>query len=80
MQLTLDLCEKSTQRPGERVSRQWWEQAGIDLDAEKKRVAPAAEAATDSESKSDLVVKESSGARGSSGAEWSGVEWSGEEG
>ena len=27
----LDLCERSNWRPGLRVSRWWWEQAGIDL-------------------------------------------------
>ena len=67
----LDLCERYTRKPGVRVSRRWWEQAGIDLEGAKKR---AAEAATDSESESDLGGEESSGASGSSGAEWSGVE------
>ena len=69
----LDLCERSTWRPGARVSRRWWEQAGIDLEGEKKR---AAEEATDLDSKldSDSGGEESSGASGSSGAEWSGVE------
>ena len=73
----LDLCERSTWRPGARVSRRWWEQAGIDLEGEKKR---AVEAATDSDSEldSDSGGKESSGASGSSGAEWSGVEWKSE--
>ena len=42
----LDLCERSAQRPGARVSQWWWEQAGIDLEGSKKR---AAEAATDLE-------------------------------
>ena len=27
----MDLCEQATRRPGARVSRQWWEQTGIDL-------------------------------------------------
>ena len=27
----LDLCERSAQRPGERVYRRWWEQDGLDL-------------------------------------------------
>ena len=38
----LDLCERATRRPGVRVSWQWWEQAGIDLEGAKKRVAEAA--------------------------------------
>ena len=41
----LDLCEKYARRQGVRVSRWWWEQAGIDLEGAKNR---AAEAATDS--------------------------------
>ena len=43
----LDLCERSAQWSGARVSRRWWEQAGIDLEGEKKRVI---EAVTDSDS------------------------------
>ena len=35
----LDLCERATRRPGARVSLQWWEQDGIDLEGEKKRAA-----------------------------------------
>ena len=53
------------------MSRRWWEQAGIDLEGEKKR---AAEEATFLESDSGLGREESSGASGSSGAEWSGLE------
>ena len=74
----MDLCEQSTWRPGERVSRWWWDQAGIDLEGAKKR---AAEEATvlESELDSDLNAgpgreEESRGASGSSGAEWSGAE------
>ena len=26
----LDLCERTTKRGGERVSRRWWDQKGID--------------------------------------------------
>ena len=48
----LDLCEQSTQWPVARVSRRWWEKAGIDLEGENKRAA-ATEAATDSKSESD---------------------------
>ena len=50
MQPTLDLCERSTRRPGARVFRWWWEQAGIDLGGGKKR---SAKEATDSESESE---------------------------
>ena len=39
----LDLCERSTRRPGERVSRRWWEHDGIYLEGAKKRAAAAAE-------------------------------------
>ena len=28
----LDLCERSDQRTGVRVSRKWWEQDGLDLE------------------------------------------------
>ena len=38
----MDLCERSTRRPGTRVSRRWWYQAGIKLEGEKKRAAEAA--------------------------------------
>ena len=70
----LDLCERSTRRPGARVSRRWWEQAGIDLEGVKKRAAVEAEEATDSESDLDSGGEELSGASGSSGVEWSGAE------
>ena len=67
----LDLCERFTWRPGARVYRWWWEQAGIDLEGAKKR---AAEETTDSDSESDLGGEESSGASGWSVLEWSGAE------
>ena len=69
----LDLCERYARRPGERVSRQWWEQARIYFEGAKKNSAEA-EADSDSESDLDLGEEESSGASGSSGAEWSGAE------
>ena len=74
----MDLCERSTRRPRARVSRKWWEQAGINLEREKKRAAEAA-TVSDLESDSDSNVDpggedESRGASGSSGAEWSGSE------
>ena len=40
--LILDLCERSARRPRARVSHQWWEQAGLDLEGEKKRAAVTA--------------------------------------
>ena len=33
----LDLCKRATRRPGARVSRRWWEQAGIDLEGHGNR-------------------------------------------
>ena len=38
----LELCERSTRSPRVRVSRQWWEQAGLDLELSKIRAAEAA--------------------------------------
>ena len=78
MQQILDLCERATLRPGARVYRRWWEQAGINLDRVKKRVAEAAavsELESDSESSVDPGGEEESrGASGLSGSEWSGAE------
>ena len=74
----LYLCEWSIWRPGVRVSWRWWEQAGIELEGTKKRVEEAAtvlELELDSDSDADPGgEEESSGASGSSGAEWSGAE------
>ena len=39
----LDLCERSAQRPGARVSRRRWEYDGLDLEEAKNRVAVAVE-------------------------------------
>ena len=79
----LDLCERTTQRGGARVSMRWWDQKEIDWETAKARAAE-----TDSESapESDVEVevqaepeeKEeersiSSGVIRSSGAEWSGA-------
>ena len=78
----MDLCERSTQRVGVRVSRRWWYQEGIDLKAAKEKDAEAL--ATDSESESEVESEgevetnpevggeersTSSGVSGSSGAE-----------
>ena len=38
----MDFCERSARRPGERVSRRWWEQAGLDFEGAKKRETSAA--------------------------------------
>ena len=72
----MDLYERSTRRPGAKVYRWWWEQAGIDLEGVKKRTA---ETRTISESKSEEESdvesiedsgreEESQGASNSSGA------------
>ena len=83
----LDLCERATQRVGERVSRRWWDHEGIYMKTAKERAAEAME--TDLELESDLESEaevetesegggeersESSGVSGSSGSEWSRVE------
>ena len=79
----LDLYERSTQRPGSRVSRRLWKQAGIDLEGAKKNATEAktvsdSESYLDSESNTDPGGDEESvGASVSSGVEWSGVGLSG---
>ena len=35
----LDLCEGSERAPGERAGMRWWDQAGINLEGERKSVA-----------------------------------------
>ena len=35
----MDLCERSTRRPGVGVSQRWWDRAGIDFEGAKKRAA-----------------------------------------
>ena len=79
--LILDLCERATQRMGARVSRRWWEQVGIDLEAAKERAADST--TTDSESEAELEadleegwggISASSGVSRSSGEKWSGAE------
>ena len=68
MRPILELCERDTRRPGSRVSRRWWEQAGDDLEGAKKRAAEAAtvsESESDSESNAGLGGEEES--RGASG-------------
>ena len=82
MRPILVLCERATQRPGERVPRRWWEQGGIDWEGAKKRAAEKTtisesdlEEEADVESNEDSVrYEESQGASGSSGAEWNGMD------
>ena len=77
----LDLCEQTTRKGGERVSRRWWYQKGFDWETAKARAAE-----TDSESELDAEVEvhtepeekeeessTSSGVSGSSGTEWNGA-------
>ena len=59
----LDLCERATWQLGARVSRQWWEQTGIELE-EAKKWAEEAEATVlelELEAESDMESKEESG-------------------
>ena len=70
----LDLCEQATRRPGVRMSRRWWEQAGIDLEGARKQATVSA-AISEKESEEELErsaggggEKESQGASGSSGS------------
>ena len=84
----MDLCERSTQRAGVRVSWRWWYQKGIDLKTVKERAAealatdPESESEVESEAEVEVEVEPevggeersiSSGVSGSSGSEWSGV-------
>ena len=84
----LDLCEQATRRPGARVYRRWWDQAGIDLEGARKQAAVSVtrlETESEEESTGEPTgdagggEEESQGASGSSGAEWSRLERSGEE-
>ena len=54
----LDLFERSARRPGARMSRQSWEQTGLDLDVGKKRVVEAASAV---ESDGEKLIGEEKG-------------------
>ena len=53
----LDLCERSTQRPGVRASWRWWEQAGIYLYEAKKRAAEAAKVSPLAEAMGEACFK-----------------------
>ena len=73
----LELCERDTRRAGARLSWQWLEQDGIDLEGAKKRVAETTTISkSDWEQEADVESneesggeEESQGASGSSGAE-----------
>ena len=72
MQPIMDLCERSTWRPGVRVSCRWWDQARIDLEGAKKR---AAESTTLLESESESYSNAYPGGEEESrGEEWSWAE------
>ena len=43
MRPIMDFFERSTRRPGARVSQRWREQSGLDLEGSKERAAEAAE-------------------------------------
>ena len=51
----LDLCERATPRLGDRVSRQWWEKEGIDLEKGKGRAVETTTMDLGSEAESEAV-------------------------
>ena len=53
----LDLCERTTQRAGARVSWRWWEQKGINLKTAKEQAAEAIETDSDSELESEVELE-----------------------
>ena len=67
----MDLYERTAQRLGARMSRQWWEQDGTDLDKVKGRAAEIT--TTDSESEGEVESEEGWG-RSSDQVERSGSE------
>ena len=81
----MDLCERTTQRGGVRVSRRWWDQKGIDWKTAKEWAAETdseLESEMESEAEVELDTTQerrgeerstSSGVSGSSGVEWSGA-------
>ena len=50
----MGLCERTTQRAGEKVSWRWWKQKGIDLKTAKEWAAEALDTDSDSESESEV--------------------------
>ena len=53
----LDLCERVTRRPGVRVYRRWWEQAGIDLEGERYPPPPYKDIGKNQSMGKELVEK-----------------------
>ena len=54
----MDLCEGTTQRGGERVSRRWWDQKGINWETAKERSAETySESASEMESDAEVEVQ-----------------------
>ena len=39
--MILEICERFARRPWARVSQQWWEQSGLDLEGGKEKSAAA---------------------------------------
>ena len=54
----MDLCERSSRRPGTKVSPRWWEQAGLYLEGGKKRVVAEAAAADPDSGIEDSIGEE----------------------
>ena len=81
----LDLCKEARAREGTRVPLRWWNQTGIDWEAEKARgrgggtySTSSSGSITDGGEDRNEEREEESKASGSSGAEWSGAsadEW-----
>ena len=81
----LDLCEEARAREGTRVPLRWWNQTGINWEAEKARGGGGetdsisrSGSSTDGEEVRNEEREEESKASGLSGAEWSGAsadEW-----
>ena len=73
----MDLCERATQRLGERVSQQRWEQEGIDLETAKGRAAETTTMDLESNSESEEGWGGGKRIKWGNRIKWRGVEWSG---
>ena len=78
MRPLLDLCEGDRAREGARVPMRWWNQTGIDCEAEKTKgggretdSTSGSGSNTDGEEERKEEREDKSKASGSSGAEWS---------
>ena len=70
----MDLCERTTQRGGERVSWRWWDQKGIDWKTEKERSAETdSESELEMESEAEVEVEAEPEVRGEERSTSSGV-------